>query len=263
MKHRRSKRRRRNRHYRKQSKLLPEPANQRLTKRLEDRRISVSEEQQYTRPTILAHAIRITGFLPTAVLLGMLGTHDYYIHLIPWFQPIVDRQVAILTLSAGNAGLIGLFMGNRARLEWRTLALMAAAIATYLAGHRAIGDNIAGHTLIVILFLSAVLAVFAESIDTGIQWARNFLSSKKGFLTILMVVSVVAIVYNQWQDENYIRNWILIPFGILVGVIIAVAVLWLLLRLGFKNLPTTYSWFKQRVAQVGNWLRKRIRKFRK
>ena len=67
------------------------------------------EEQQEGKPPALARAIRVTGIAPIALLVVSLASHDLFPGRIPhWFQPIIDKEVAVLTLSAGHAGIIGL-----------------------------------------------------------------------------------------------------------------------------------------------------------
>ena len=215
----------------------------------EDADAKVREEQQEGKPSALAHAIRITGIAPIALLVGSLASH----HLLPghiphWFQPIVDKEVAVLTLSAGHAGIIGLLISNRGRFTWSTYALFIAAVATALAGLRTIGESTPGVVVALMLFLLTVPAVWAEPLSANMQRVWSFARTRGRISTILLVTGVVGIAINQFRDENYIKNWILIPFGILTGIAVVAFVLWLLTRLSYKYVPTLFAWLRSRVV---------------
>ena len=111
----------------------------------------------------LTHAIRLTGIAPIVLLVVSLALHDLFPRYIPhWFQPIIDKDVAVLTLSAGHAAIIGLLISNRGRFNWSTYALFIAALATALAGFRTIGESTPGHVVALMLFLLTGPAVWAE-----------------------------------------------------------------------------------------------------
>ena len=215
----------------------------------EDADARMREEQQEGQPSALTHAIRITGIAPIALLVISLASH----HLLPghlphWFQPIVDKEVAVLTLSAGHAGIIGLLISNRGRFTWSTYALFVAAVATALAGLRTIGESTPGVVIAMMLFLLTIPAVWAEWLSTKMRRAWSFARSWKGVSAILFSLSAIWIAYNQSQYENYIRDFILIPFGILAGIAVAASVLWLLFRLIHKCAPILFAWLRSRVT---------------
>ena len=114
-------------------------------------------------PNLLAVAIRTTGIAPIAFLVVALSLHELYPTIIPrWFEPIVDKQTAVLTLSAGHAGIIGLLISTKGRLTPSTYALLIAAVATALAGFRTIGDSISGQAVATTLALLTIPAVWSE-----------------------------------------------------------------------------------------------------
>ncbi|MCY4529853.1 MAG: hypothetical protein OXD46_12570 [Chloroflexi bacterium] len=200
-------------------------------------------------PSALVHAIRITGIAPIALLVGFLALHN----LLPgnirhWFQPIVDKEVAVLTLSAGHAGIIGLLISTKGRFTSSTYALFIAAVATALAGLRTIGESTTGVVVALMLFLLTIPAVWAEALSARVQRVWGFLRSREGILSILFVTSVVGITYYQSQYENYIRDFILIPFGILAGITAVALMLWLLFGLSHKYVPTLFAWLLSRIA---------------
>ncbi len=253
MKRRQRNRNRRKLQHRKNKVLVPDASNHRLTDVADDAGEETVGDRQQTNATTLTHAIRATGIIPIAVLFGILVTHHFYTAHIPqWFHPIVENQVAVLTLCAGHAGIIGISINIRTQDKhiWSTFALVIAAFATAGAGYRAIGESEVGHVVIIILFLLLIPAIWAEFIITVPSRAWRFVRSKKGVVTVLVSIGSLAAIYNQSQNENYIRDWILIPFGIIVGFIASSIFLWVLLRLVFKYLPVAYSWFKQRLASV-------------
>ena len=204
--------------------------------------------------TLLTHAIRAAGILPIVALVGILLTHHLYAGLIPsWFKPILNQQVAVLTLCAGHAAIIGLWITTRDRYNWSTLALAIAAVATAGAGYRSVAESMAGHVIVILLFLLLIPSIWVESLSARLMWVWRF---KKGFLTgTLVVLWVILVTVNQLQNENYIRNWILIPLGIILGFPLAIAILWTLLRLGFRYLPLACSWIKERLAPSRNMWR--------
>ena len=199
----------------------------------------------------MAHAIRAAGISPIVALSGILLTHHLYQSFLPgWFDPLLNNQVAILTLCAGHAGIIGLWLNSRGRPNWSTLALMLAAIATAGAGYRSVGESTAGHVVVVLLFLLLGPSIWAEPISAGLSWCWRFMRSKKGLLTgaltIVAILWIALVTYNQLQNENYIRNWILIPLAIILGFAVSSTILWALLRLGLKYLAAHRSWIRGR-----------------
>ena len=206
--------------------------------------------------SVLTHAIRATGILPIAVLIGILTTHHLYTDQIPqWFVPILEKQVATLTLCAGHAAIIGLWINREIRHRWGTFALIVAAFSTAGAGYRSIGEDVAGQVVVILLFMLLVPAIWAESISCGLARFYRFLRTKKGLLTIGLMLWVPLALYNQWQNENYIRNWLLIPLGIFCGFVISAFLLWLTFRLSVGYLPVVYSWGREGLVNIyKKWL---------
>ena len=221
-KKRRRSRTRRQRALRTQADSISDSATRPALEEKEDTDVRMREEQQEGKPSALVHAIRITGIAPIALLVGFLALHEHLAGDIPhWFQPIVDKEVAVLTLSAGHAGIIGLLISNKGRFTPSTYALFIAAVATALAGLRTIGESTPGVVVALMLFLLTIPAVWAEALSARIQRVWIFVRSWQGVSTISFVTAVVVAAYNQSQDANYIRDWILIPFGILAGIALA------------------------------------------
>ena len=215
----------------------------------EDADAKMREERQEDKPSTLTLAIRAAGIAPIALLVVTLASHDIWPWRTPhWFQPIVDMEVAVLTLSAGHAGIIGLLISNRGRFTWSTYALLIAAVATALAGLRTIGESTPGLVVAVMLIFLTVPAVWADALSANMQQFGGFLRSRRGIFIVLIVTVAVVAAYNQSKDEDYIRDWILIPFGILAGVIVIASVLWLLFRLSHKYVPILFSWLRSRTA---------------
>ena len=214
-----------------------------------------------TNASVLTHAIRAAGILPIAVLISILVTHHFYIGQIPqWFQPIIKEQVAVLTLCAGHAGIIGLWINRTIQHRGSPFALVIAAFATAGAGYRSIGDSLAGHVVVILLFLLLIPAIWAEPISNELSRFWRFARTKKGAYTILALLWVPLVFYNQWENENYIRNWLLIPYGILLGIIVSATLVWFLLRLAFRFLPVTWSWIKRQVASAFKKLASKVKR---
>lgn len=203
------------------------------------------------RAPLLAHAIRATGILPIAVLIGILTTHHFYTDQIPqWFLPVIEKQVAALTLCAGHAGIIGLWINREIQHRWSTFALIVAASATAGAGYRSIGEDVAGHVVVILLFVLLAPAIWAESISRGLSRFYQFLRTKKGLIVIFVALWVPLVVYNQWQNENYIRNWLIIPMLILLGLLVSALLMWLMLRVSVRYLPLAYSWARRKSVRT-------------
>ena len=183
--------------------------------------------------------------------MGILTTHHFYSDQIPqWFLPIVEKQVAALTLCAGHAAIIGLWINREPQPKWSSFVLLVAAFATAGAGYRSIGEETAGHILVLLLFLLFIPAMWAEHISRGLVRFFRFLKTKRGIIAVALVIWVPLVFYNQWQNENYIRNWLLIPLGILLGFVISASLMWLVLRLAFRYLPAAYSWGRRCVSKT-------------
>lgn len=214
-----------------------------------------------TNASVFTHAIRAAGILPIGVLISILVTHHFYTGQIPpWFRPIIEEQVAVLTLCAGHAAIIGLWANRTTQHRWSTVALVIAAFATAGAGYRSVGDSLSGHVVVILLFLLLIPSIWAESINSGLSRFRRFTRSKKGLCTILALIWVPLVFYNQWQDENYIRNWLLIPYGILLGITVSAILLWFFLKLAFRFLPVAGSWAKRQIASAFKKLVSKIKR---
>ena len=262
MKERRRNRRRQRRRTRKDRVVVYLETNHRTTGPAGDGDDEPARPQPERSGSVLAHSIRATGILPIVVLMGILTTHHFYSDQVPqWFLPIIEKQVAALTLCAGHAAIIGLWINREPQPRWSTFALLVAAFATAGAGYRSIGENTAGHVLVLLLFLLFIPAVLAEPIGRGLSRFFRFLRTKKGVIAIVLVLWVPVVFYNQWQNENYIRNWLLIPLGILLAFVVSTSLLWLILRLAFRYLPVACSWGQRGLSNAYRRLfRKETRK---
>ena len=207
-------------------------------------------EHQEGRRFALTGAIRAAGLAPIALLVGSLASHELWPSRIQrWLQPIIEQDVAVLTLSAGHAAIIGLLISNKGRFTPSTYAMFIAAVATAVAGFRTIGESTPGVVIALMLFLLTVPAVWAECVEcqnTRRGWV--YVRSLKGISTILLGMGLVGIVYFQSRDENYIKNFILIPLAILAGIALVAFVIWLLLKLAYKYVPPLSGWLRSRVA---------------
>ena len=214
--------------------------------------------QQAERPSALTIAIRIVGLAPIALLVSFITLNDFLPGQVPsWFQPVIDKEVAVLTLSAGHSGIIGLLISTKGRFSWGTYALFIAAVATAVAGVKTIGESTPGLVIALMLILLTIPAVWAEALSARVQRAYGYVRSLRGLTAILLVSFLVSVAYNQARDENYIRNWILIPFGILLGILVATVVLWLLIKLGSKVIPILFAWLGARVVATYKWMARR------
>lgn len=209
-------------------------------------------------PNLLAHAIRAAGISPIALLVGALALDPLYGDLAPhWSRSILDKQVAVLTLCAGHAGIIGIWINVKTGVTWSGFAFFVAATATALAGYIAIGGSIAGHIITISLFLLTFLAVRAEWLSERAQSIWQFMRSKKGiglfliFLSITMfLVALEMIEYYQAKYENYVRDWILFPMAILVGSVLSVVAMWMVLTRLDRLLPVILSRSRSFVTTV-------------
>ncbi len=198
---------------------------------------------------VLTQVIRAAAIVPLALLVILLASHPLYLGLIPQlFQPIVDKQVAVLTLTAGHAAIIGLLINNRGRFTWSTHALFVAGMATALAGFRTIGESTPGVVIALMLILLTFPAVWADAFSAGLRSAWRFVRTLTGISLVLLSVATVLIAYNQWQDENYIRNWILIPMGIATAFVISVLFVWQLIELSYRYGSPVFASLRTRAA---------------
>ena len=214
---------------------------------------NVIEEKDPKKPdaSLLTHAVRAAGILPLLALICVLVTHHPYQNHIPqWFHPVLDDQVAVLTLCAGHAGVVGIWLTRRTDQPWATYALLIAAGATAGAGYRAIGDNLAGQVVALLLFALFVPAAWAERISAVLSRLWRFFRYQKGWLIVVGIITAGTIIYNQSQNENYFRNWILIPIGILLGFAVTVALLWMAFRLSIRFWPAVWAWFKKALSKA-------------
>ena len=221
--------------------------------------MDLTEERPPAGSMLLIHAIRTTGILPIVALISILLTHHFYTAHIPrWFHPIVQQDVAVLTLCAGHAGIVGISISlRRVRLGWSTYALAIAAIATAGAGYRAIGEDLAGHIVIISLFLLLAPSIWAELLSRVALRLWRITRSKKALIPIIAVGWLGLVYYNQLQDENFIRNWLLIPLLVILGILLTAIVLWLLIGISSKFLPIAFSLVKH---QARNTFTKLVRK---
>ena len=134
--------------------------------------------------------------------------------------------------------------------------MLIAAVATATAGHRSIGESTVGHTVTVTLFLTTIPAVWAERLSFLTRRTWNFLWSKKGLTIIGAATFVILVTFNQGRDENYIRNWLMIPASILLGGFIAVQVCWVVLKLSFKYVPILFRILRSRVSRIWQKIKK-------
>lgn len=204
------------------------------------------------RPSF-ADAVRVTGIVPIALLVVALGSYGYWPwHTPVWFQSIVEMEVAVLTLSAGHLAIIGLLINNKGGFKLGSLALYIAGVATAFAGIRGIGDSTPGKLVLLMLILSSVPAIWAEAVSTNLQRFWRYIRTWQGIICILLwigaVIAIQITIFFQSRDEDYIRNWILIPLAILFGALAGLAITWHLLKLCYKYIPVLYSRFKARTA---------------
>ena len=244
-------RKRKKRKNRSKSAVAHTESNQQGVEPVTGERVEAAPSGRVSGSSVLTHAIRATGILPITALIGVLTTHHLYTGQIPeWFLPIIEQQVATLTLCAGHAAIIGLWINREIQHRWSTFALIVAALATAGAGYRSIGEDVAGHVVVVLLFMLLVPAIWAESISRGVSRFYRFLRTKKGLLAIVFVLWIPLVSYNQWQNENYIRNWLLIPLGIICGFVVLAFLLWLTFRLSSRYLPVVVSWGRRGLAKI-------------
>lgn len=227
----------------------PGPASQ--ADQASSKKSEVPDDHSEVDETAFTFAVRAVGIAPIATLVAILASHDLYPALIPrWFEPIVDEQIAVLTLSAGHAGIIGLLISTRGRFRWSTYSLFIAAAATATVGFRTIGDSTAGHIVAISLFLLIFPAVWPEKLSAKLDQIWRFIWSRKGLFTFLFVATVVLVTYNQSQNENYIRDWMLIPLGIFLGIIVASYLVWLLIKAAAQYIPLLFNLLSSLVRSV-------------
>ena len=180
-------------------------------------------------------AVRAVGIAPIALLVASLASHPLYEGSVPsWFQPVVEKQTAVLTLSAGHAGIIGLLISTKGRLGWSTGTLLIAALATATAGFRTIGDSTTGQIVAFVLLILTIPAVWPEQLITKLLQYWRLLWSRKVLSILLFVIGVVGIAYNQSRDENYIRDWMIIFPAVVTGIFLVSYLVWLLMKSATK-----------------------------
>ena len=217
-------------------------------------RVKVPDDHSEWGESSLTFAVRAVGIAPIALLVAVLASHHLYTDSIPsWFRPVVEKQTAVLTLSAGHAGIIGLLISTRGRFGWSTGSLLIAALATASAGFRTIGDSTTGQIVATLLVLLTIPAVWAEQLIAKLEQFWRFTRSWKGFAAFVFVTTVLLVAYNQSQNENYIRDWMLIPLGIFLGIIAASYFVWLLIRTAVKYIPLLFNLLSSLVRSVYRW----------
>ena len=225
------------------------------------------EIRRENKHTILVQAIRAVAFLPIVVPMTIFALPSMLSDSIPtYFQSILDEhvQLPILTMTAGNAGIMGIFLQRGSRATWATFALSCAALATYIAGHSALDldklNSNAAYAIITAQLFSVVAIIMANSISrmtislTKTIW--SVLYSKSTLYLVGVLIIVLTVSYNQSQNENYISDWLLIPFGTVFGLILASLGLWGFIRL----LGFTYRHVKIPVFNLRLRFKKFIRK---
>lgn len=211
-----------------------------------------------TGESSLTTVVRTVGIAPIALLVSFLASHDLYPALVPhWFQPIVEKQTAVLTLSAGYAGIIGLLISIRGRFGWSTYSLFIAAAATATAGFRTIGDSMTGQIVATLLALLIFPAVWPGWFSAKLRPAWRYIWSRKGFTAFLFVSTILSMAYNLSQNENYIRDLMLIPLGILLGIFAASYLVWRLIQKSVRYIPFLYNLLSSPVRSVYRWAMRR------
>ena len=217
----------------------------------EDAHAKFEKEQEKDRRPGLTHVIRLTAITTIALLILSVMTRDLSPWPIPhWFRPLADREIAVLTLSAGHLAYIGIHIANKGKSDLSKYALSIAALATSFAGFRALGETIPGNVITLMLFFLTGLAIWAEKFIANLRRIWRCVWSWCGLVTFVLLIAAVIACYFQAHDENYIKNWILIPFGIIVGIAVSIFVVWILIRLGYKYVPRMCSWLKSRVVSL-------------
>ena len=150
----------------------------------------VKDEQQDAVPSVFVRAIRLTAITTIALLILSVMTRDLSPWPIPhWFRPLVDREIAVLTLSAGHLAFIGIHIGNKGRSDLSKSALSIAALATSFAGFRAIGETMPGNVITLMLFFLTGLAIWAEALNTNLRRIWRCAWSRKGLAAFMLVIA--------------------------------------------------------------------------
>ena len=227
---RRKQRRRRKRQQRKTA-IKDEPANQ-PTPASEPGTDPASTNQSVTQSTkVLAHVLRTVSFIPMVLIVVSFSVLHYVEASLPeWAQPVAENDIAILTVTAGNAAIYAILtIWHKAR-GWGSFGLLVAAYATYLAGYRSITDDPVSVGILTILLVCMVPAIFADAIANGtvrtVRQAGSFVLSPNGRILIVVIIFAVIVPHKQRQDEDYIMNWILKPLGIIVAFLITGVLTW-------------------------------------
>lgn len=227
--------------------------NQPLSRAKRDVNAQTKDEQRDAVPSGLLGAIRLTAIITFALLILSLMTRAIWHWPIPnWFQPILEAEVAVLSLSAGHLALIGIHIGTGGRSDLSKSALSIAALATAFAGFRAIGESTPANVITLLMFFLTVLAIWPEKLIALSRWIGRHVWSWCGLAGFMLAIAAVITCYFQAHDENYIKNWILIPFGIIVGIAVSIFAVWILIRLAYRYVPRMWSWLRSRVVAILN-----------
>ena len=128
------------------------------------------------------------------------------------------------------------------------VSLTIAAWATAIAGFKAIGESRPGVVVAITLLILTGLAAWAEVLSAKLIRFWRFALSCKGVMAFMAVIALALTAFFQAQDENYIVNWILIPLGVLIGVAVSVLVIWSLMKLAYRFIPTLFKRIKSRLV---------------
>ncbi len=198
----------------------------------DDAKPTTVQAAEDTRPSF-AEVLRIAFIVPLTLLVVALGIHQYWPwHTPQWFQSIADKEIEVLTLSAGHLVVIGLLITNNGRFKSGAYTLYVAAVAMAIVGFKRFADVVPDSVAVLILW--TMPAIWAEGVSAILKSFWN--SLRWWFITCILLgigagVAIEITIYMQARDENYIRDWILIPLGI---VAVTAAIIWALLRLAYK-----------------------------
>ena len=151
-------------------------------------------------------------------------------------------------MSAGHAAIIGLFLSNKGKSRLSQVSLTIAAWATAIAGFKAIGESRPGVVVAMTLLILTGLAAWAEVLSAKLIRFWRFALSRKGVMAFMAATAVALSAFFQARDEDYIVNWILIPLGVLIGFAVSVLVVWALMKLGCKYIPSLFTRLKSRLV---------------
>ena len=183
--------------------------------------MDTTRSKQNAKVPMITFIIQYVSISTILLLVVFVALGGYCTGIIcNWTKPINGIEVYVLAITAGFAGVIGLFIGNRREYSLSIYALFIAALATATAGWLSIGGNVAGRDIVIGLALLTTLSILAE-------WAGNLIVNLRVIVRFLIVIAtifafIVAILALDSQSivERHFSIWILLPFGI--AVIIAV-----------------------------------------